>query len=89
VATAIAEAALLALSYFYSIASGMAPGAYEDAIRAQLVAVGATQYAATAELKWWTIALPAISCQSISSDLEQSSWARGKRPKGGESDEKP
>jgi hypothetical protein len=46
------KAALLALSYFYGVAPGVAPAEYEEAIRGQLVAAGATQDAAAAEVKW-------------------------------------
>ena len=46
------KAALLALSYFYGVAPGVPPAEYEDAIRAQLVAAGASQEAAAAEVKW-------------------------------------
>jgi hypothetical protein len=46
------KAALLALSYFYGITPGVPPAEYEDAIRGQLVAAGATEEAAQAEVKW-------------------------------------
>ena len=46
------KAALLALSYFYGAAPGVSPTEYENAIRAQLVAAGASQEAAAAEVKW-------------------------------------
>ena len=46
------KAAMLALSYFYGGAPGVPPAQYEDAIRSQLVSAGATQEAATAEVKW-------------------------------------
>lgn len=46
------KAALLALGYFYRVAPGLAPAEYADAIRGQLVAAGATQDAAAAEVKW-------------------------------------
>ena len=46
------KAALLALSYFYGIAPGVPPAQYEDAIRGQLLSAGASQEAATAEVKW-------------------------------------
>ena len=46
------KAALLALSYFYGVAPGASPAYYEDAIRGQLVAAGASLEAAAAEVKW-------------------------------------
>jgi hypothetical protein len=42
----------LALSYFYGVAPGVPPAEYEDTIHGQLVAAGATQEAAEAEVKW-------------------------------------
>jgi hypothetical protein len=46
------KAALMALSYFYGAAPGVAPAEYETALRAQFLAAGFTQQAATAEVKW-------------------------------------
>jgi hypothetical protein len=46
------KAALLALNYFYGIVPGVPPAQYEDALRSQLVSAGATEEAATAEVKW-------------------------------------
>ena len=46
------KAALLTLSYFYGVAPGVSSADYEEAIRAQLVAAGATSQAAAAEVKW-------------------------------------
>jgi hypothetical protein len=46
------KAALLVLSYFYGATPGVPPTQYETAIRAALVAAGATQEAAAAEVKW-------------------------------------
>ena len=46
------KAALLALNYFYGLVPGASPAVYEDAIRDQLMAAGATQEAAAAEIKW-------------------------------------
>jgi len=46
------KAATLALAYFFGTMPGVTPGAYEDGIRQQLVVAGATQEAASAEVKW-------------------------------------
>jgi hypothetical protein len=46
------KAALLALSYFYGAVLGGTPDEYEAALRAQFVAAGFTQQAASAEVRW-------------------------------------
>jgi hypothetical protein len=45
-------AAFLALSYFYGVAPGVPAARYEDAMRGQFVAAGASRAAAAAEVKW-------------------------------------
>jgi hypothetical protein len=47
-----AKAALVTLMYFFGTAPGLSPESYELQIRQQLVAAGATQEAASAEMKW-------------------------------------
>jgi hypothetical protein len=46
------KAALITLAYFYGVIPGQSVDAYETQIRQQLVAAGATQEAAAAEMKW-------------------------------------
>jgi hypothetical protein len=46
------KAATLALAYFFGTVPGVTADAYETQIRQQLVSAGATQEAATAEVKW-------------------------------------
>jgi hypothetical protein len=46
------KAAMLTLAYFFGSAPSVTPDAYEAQIRQQLVAAGATQEAAVAEMKW-------------------------------------
>ena len=46
------KAALLALSYFYGVAGVVPAAQYEDAIRDQLVAAGASREAAVSEVRW-------------------------------------
>jgi hypothetical protein len=44
--------AVLALSCFFGIVPGASPSQYEYELRGQLVAAGASEDAATAEIKW-------------------------------------
>jgi hypothetical protein len=46
------KAAVAALAYFFGVVPGLPADAYETQIRQQLVAAGATQDAAIAEMKW-------------------------------------
>jgi len=46
------KAATIALAYFFGTIPGLSADAYEAQIRQQLVAAGATQEAAVAEMKW-------------------------------------
>jgi hypothetical protein len=46
------KAATVALAYFFGTTPGLPIDAYEAQIRQQLVAAGATQEAALAEMKW-------------------------------------
>jgi hypothetical protein len=43
---------LVALSYFFGTIPGVLPAQYEDQLREQMVAAGASQEAATTEVKW-------------------------------------
>jgi hypothetical protein len=46
------KAAILALSYFFGTSPGVLPTEYETQLRQQIVAAGATDEAAAAEVKW-------------------------------------
>ncbi|HTZ37010.1 MAG TPA: hypothetical protein VMB84_13345 [Stellaceae bacterium] len=46
------KAATLVLAYFFGTVPGLPVAAYEAQIREQMVAAGATQEAAAAEMKW-------------------------------------
>jgi hypothetical protein len=46
------KAATLALAYFFGTVPGVTPTVYEAEIRQQLVAAGASEEAAIAEVKW-------------------------------------
>lgn len=46
------KAATMALAYFFGTVPGVTADAYEAVIRQQLVAAGATEEAALAEMKW-------------------------------------
>jgi len=46
------KAAALALTYFFGTAPGVLPDEYRAQIRQQIAAAGASQEAATAEVKW-------------------------------------
>jgi hypothetical protein len=46
------KAATLVLVYFFGTVRGLPPDAYESQIRQQMVAAGASQETAAAEMKW-------------------------------------
>jgi hypothetical protein len=46
------KAAMIALAYFFGTVPGLSPAAYEALIRQQLVAAGASEESAAAEVKW-------------------------------------
>jgi hypothetical protein len=50
--TALAEGGASGAKLFYGVLPGVPSASYEDAIRDQLVAAGASQEAAMAEVKW-------------------------------------
>jgi hypothetical protein len=46
------KAALLALSYFFGTIPSQSPAAYEVQLRQQIIAAGASEEAAAAQVKW-------------------------------------
>jgi hypothetical protein len=46
------KAALVALSYFFGTIPGLMPEAYEAQLHQQIVAAGASEQAASADVKW-------------------------------------
>jgi hypothetical protein len=46
------KAAALALAYFFGTAPGVQPAEYESQLRQQLMAAGASEEAASADVKW-------------------------------------
>jgi len=46
------KAAVLALSYFFGTIPGLSPAVYEAQLREQIIAAGASEEAAAAQVKW-------------------------------------